>query len=83
MTKETLIQRTLNALSKLPMEKANEVADFAEYILKKYDEEVIQKGIEKLVENSQAYDFLKDDENLYEVVKDWNTPEEDKAWKDL
>ena len=68
MTKETLIQRTLTALSKLPMEKANEIADFADYILKKYDEEVIQKGIEKLVEKSKAYDFLKDDENLYTVA---------------
>ena len=68
MTKETLIQRTLTALSKLPMEKASEVADFADYILKKYDEEVIQKGIERLVEKSKSYDFLKDDENLYTVA---------------
>lgn len=68
MTHESLVQRTLTALSKLPAEKASEVADFADFILKKYDEEILQKGIEKLTEKSKAYSFLKDDENLYTVA---------------
>lgn len=34
MTKETLIQRTLTALAKLPKARASEITDFAEYILK-------------------------------------------------
>jgi len=42
-----------------------EVSDFTEYIFKKYDEEMMQKGIEKLVSNSNTFQFLKDEEDLY------------------
>ncbi|HLG36049.1 MAG TPA: hypothetical protein VI757_14300 [Bacteroidia bacterium] len=67
MSRETLIQRTLAALSKLPQERANEIADFADYILKKYDEEVLQKGIQTLVSDSKTFAFLKNEEELYTV----------------
>jgi len=65
MIREMLINRTVKTLSKLPNEKVKEVSDFTEYILKKYDEEMMQKGIEKLVSNSNAFQFLKDEEDLY------------------
>jgi hypothetical protein len=65
MSKETLIKRTSNTLSKLPPDKVKEVSDFADNILKKYDEEILQKGIEKLVNNSKVYDFLKEEEDIY------------------
>jgi hypothetical protein len=65
MSGQTLINRTLTTLSKLPPDKVKEVSDFADYILKKYDEEVLQKGIEKLISHSKTYDFLKDEEDLY------------------
>ena len=68
MTHQALIQKTLAALSKLPQEKASEIADFAEYILKKYDEEILQKGIEKLTSTSKAYDFLKTEDTIYTVA---------------
>lgn len=53
MTRETLIQRTLTALSKLQQDKVNEIANFADFILKKYDEEILQKGVQLLVDNSR------------------------------
>ena len=65
MSRETLIKRTFNTLAKLPPDKVKEVSDFADYILKKQDEEILQKGIEKLVSSSKAYDFLKEEEDLY------------------
>jgi hypothetical protein len=65
MTKEALINKTLQTLSKLPQEKIKEVNDFADYILKKHDEEVLQKGIEHLASNSKAFEFLKEEEDLY------------------
>ncbi len=67
MSRETLIKRTFKTLSKLPQDKVKEVSDFADYILKTYDEEILQKGIEKLVSNSTTYNFLKDEEDLYSV----------------
>ncbi|MBW6478876.1 MAG: hypothetical protein K0B37_05555 [Bacteroidales bacterium] len=67
MTKETLIKETLKTLSKLPDMKVKEVSDFAFFLLKKYDEEILQSGIENLVSKSQTYSFLKDEEDLYTV----------------
>ncbi len=68
MTKENLIQRTLSALSKLPKDKANEIADFADFILKKYDEEILQKGITKLISSSTAFSYLESEEEIYTVA---------------
>jgi len=69
MKREILIQRTITTLSKLPENKVNEVADFAEYILKKYDEEILRQGIQNLTSDSKSFDFLKNEEDLY-VLKD-------------
>jgi len=65
MIREALINRTVKTLSKLSNEKVKEVSDFTEYIFKKYDEEMMQKGIEKLVSNSNTFQFLMDEEDLY------------------
>ena len=67
MTREALIKHTLEVLSKLPQDKANEIADFADYVFKKYDDEVLQKGIHKLVSDSKSFDFLKTEEDLYSL----------------
>jgi hypothetical protein len=57
----------MQVVSKLPIEKAQEVSDFADFILKKQEEELLQKGIQKMVENGKPYDFLKTEEDLYTV----------------
>jgi len=67
MSRETIIEKTVHALNKLPLEKVEEVADFADYILKKYEEQTVQKGIYKLVEDSEAFHFLHEEEELYNV----------------
>lgn len=67
MTKNTLIDKTIQTLSRLPHEKVETVSDFAEYIAKKYEEEILQKGIEKLVSESKAFDFLEEEQELYSV----------------
>jgi hypothetical protein len=66
MTKELLIKQNLKTLKKLPESRVKEVSDFAEFILKKNDEEVIQKGIEKMVSESDSFYFLNDEEDLYD-----------------
>jgi len=67
MTRETLIKQTVQTLSKLPPEKVQEVADFADFLSWKYEEEILKKGMEKLVSDSRVYDFLKEEEDLYTV----------------
>jgi len=67
MTREAIISQTLKALSALPPEKAEEVADFASYVLKKYEDDMIQRGIETLITDSSTFSFLAEEENLYSV----------------
>jgi len=66
--KEAIIKKTVNALNILPQDKAEEIADFAEFVLKKYEEQVLQKGIEKLQSESNSFNFLNEDEELYTVA---------------
>lgn len=65
MTHEATINKMLKVLSVLPVEKAEEVADFADFVLKKHEDDLIQKGIEKIVEKSKVYEFLAMEEDIY------------------
>ncbi|HVK96414.1 MAG TPA: hypothetical protein VM368_01295 [Flavisolibacter sp.] len=65
MNKETIIQKTLNALKILPQEKAEEISDFADFLLKKHEEQILQNGIEILQSESEAFTFLNEEEELY------------------
>ncbi|MDF9798220.1 hypothetical protein OKW21_003483 [Catalinimonas alkaloidigena] len=61
-----MINRTLETLEKLPEDRIHEIADFADYVLKKHEEQLLQSGIETLVSESDSFTFLHDDEDLYD-----------------
>jgi uncharacterized membrane-anchored protein YjiN (DUF445 family) len=65
MTRQAIIERTLKAINQLPEEKAEEISDFAEFMMKQYEEQQLSKGIQRLTVGSQAFDFLNDEEDLY------------------
>ena len=65
MTRQTIIERTLKAINQLPEGKAEEISDFADFVLKQYEEQLLTKGITHLTTNSKAFEFLKDEEDLY------------------
>lgn len=65
MTKQNLIQRTVNLLEKLPREKIAEVVNYAHYVLKRHEEEILRQGIQKLASDGKTYDFLNQEEELY------------------
>jgi len=67
MTKDAIIQKTLEVLSLLPEDKVQEVSDFADYILNKYDDKALQQGIHSLVENSDSFSFLREEEEIYSL----------------
>jgi hypothetical protein len=67
MTREAIINKTLKVLAALPAEKVEEIADFASYVLKKHEDDLIQRGIEKMIEGSTTFQFLADEEDLYTV----------------
>lgn len=66
MTKKGLINRTVETLERLPEDKIQEVADFADFVLKRYEEQILQRGIETIVSESDSFAFLRDEENLYD-----------------
>lgn len=65
MTQSAVIENTISTLSKLPVDKAEEVADFADFVLKRHEESLLQKGITQIVGESEAFAFLADEEDLY------------------
>lgn len=66
MTKQGLISRTIKTLEKLPEERIHEIADFADFVLKKYEEQTLQRGIETIVSESDSFAFLHNEEDLYD-----------------
>ncbi len=67
MTRETLIKKTIDNLSKLPDQKLKEVSDFAEFLLSRIENQLMTEGIQKLVSDSKTFKFLEDEEDLYSV----------------
>lgn len=65
MSRSEIIEKTLNALNILPETKGEQVADFADFMVKKTEEQLLQEGIHHLMDNSAAFAFLKDEEDLY------------------
>ena len=67
MNRQVLIDNTIKKIRQLPDIKIIEVNDFADFLLGKIDDKIIQEGIQKLTSESKTFDFLKDEENLYSI----------------
>ena len=65
MTQASVIENTVSILSKLPVEKSAEVADFADFMLKRHEESLLQEGIVQIVGDSEVFAFLADEEDIY------------------
>jgi hypothetical protein len=65
MTKQAIIERTINAINQLPEDKAKEISEFADFIAKRYEEQKLSIGIQQLSSNSDAFSFLDNEEELY------------------
>jgi hypothetical protein len=65
MIKEAVIQKIIRTLNTLPTKKAAQVADFADYLLKKHELCIPKNELEGLVERTDAFQFLNDEEDLY------------------
>ncbi len=67
MTKQTIIERTIHAINQLPLNRAEEIADFVDFIIKRYEEQQLTQGIQVLASEGQTFDFLNQEEDLYSV----------------
>jgi hypothetical protein len=68
MTRQLIIEHTIKAINQLPDDKAQEISDFADFIIKRYDEQILNEGIQELLSKGQTYEFLNDEEDLYSVA---------------
>ena len=65
MDRQVLIETTDSKIRQLPDAKIKEINDFADYLLSKIDDKIIQEGIQKMTSDSKAFEFLKDEDDLY------------------
>lgn len=67
MNRQDLIANTIDKIRQLPDVKIKEINDFADFLLSKIDDKIILEGIQKMVSDSKAFDYLEEEENLYTV----------------
>lgn len=68
MTRKAIIERTINIINQLPEDKAEEISDFADFVVKRYEENNLTNVLQKLSGQSQTFDFLKEEEDLYTLA---------------
>lgn len=67
MNRQALIDNIIHKIRQLPDRKIKEINDFADFLLRKIDDKIIQEGIQKLTSDSKSFNFLKEEEDLYSV----------------
>ena len=65
ISKQAIIDRTIKAINLLPADKAVEISDFADFISKRYEEQLLAQGVQQLAAESKTFDFLNAEEDLY------------------
>ncbi|MBK8482979.1 MAG: hypothetical protein IPO78_13820 [Saprospiraceae bacterium] len=65
MTKQAIIERTVKIINQLPESKAEEISDFADFVIKRYEEQSLIGGIQNIISSSQSFDFLSNEEEIY------------------
>ena len=55
MTRDILIKKTLDNLTRLPGHKLREVSDFAEFLINKIEDKLMTEGIQKLTSDSKSF----------------------------
>lgn len=67
MTRQAIIDKTIQMINQLPDDKVIEIVDFAEFIIKKYEDQQLVNAIQQLNSESKSFGFLNEDEDLYTV----------------
>jgi len=65
MSKQELIEKTINALQKLPADKVAEVSEFADLMLQHNQDKEITTAIGQLSSTTKSFQFLEEEEDLY------------------
>ena len=68
MNKDILIEDIVWKIKQLPESKIMEVNDFADFLLSKIDNAILQEGIQKMTSESNAFKHFLDEAELYTVA---------------
>ena len=67
MNRQVVIDKTLKKINKLPDNKLLEVHDFVDFLMSKIDEKLLVEGIRQITSESQSFEYLKKEEDIYSV----------------
>ncbi|MCL4482967.1 MAG: hypothetical protein M1445_10225 [Bacteroidetes bacterium] len=67
MTRQILIESTINKITQLPDIRIKEINDFADFLLSKIDDKIILEGNQKMITDSKTFAFLQEEGDLYTV----------------
>ncbi len=67
MERETIIDETVKKLNRLPLDRLRQVEDFVDFVMSRIDDKLLVEGIQKLTSDSKAFEYLKNEEELYSV----------------
>ncbi len=65
MTKQSIIERTVEVINRLPNNKAEEISDFADFVIKRYEDQKLTDELQHIIVNSKTFEFLHHEEDLY------------------
>lgn len=64
MTKQAIIDHTVKVINQLPADKAVEISDFADFLIKRHEDVQLSKDLTSLA-SGESFEFLNDEEDLY------------------
>jgi hypothetical protein len=67
MDRKELMDDTIKKIKKLPNHKLQEINHFAEFLISKIDDRLIQENLQKLSSDSKAFKIIDDEDDLYTV----------------
>ena len=66
MNRGNLLNRTIGNISLLPDWRLKEISDYVDFLVKSFESKEITEGIMKLAEESKSFDFLNNEEEMYD-----------------
>ncbi len=67
MSREELLKTTVEKLNQLSYNRLEEVSDYVNFLTAKIDDIIISDGIKSLASGSKTYEFLYDEEDIYQL----------------
>jgi len=65
MTKQAILKKTIQNISRLPEWRIREVSDFVEFLIQKVEDGELVNEIQKNTAKSKSFHFLEEEEELY------------------